>query len=102
MLAPILEAAARKKMYQHIFTEMMQTDKEKSLPSVCVSLNDLKLRVRYQQSDTIQQNVTYNSDYMCIAIHRVGTAMRSKYHWILLKIILYLVMDNDGRHETDD
>ena len=30
---------------QHIFTEMMRTDKDKALPSVCASLNDLKLRV---------------------------------------------------------
>ena len=38
---------------QDIHTDMMRTDKDKTLPSVCISLNDLKLRVRYQQGDTI-------------------------------------------------
>ena len=39
---------------------------------------------------------------MCIAMCQVGTTIQSKYHWVPLKIILYLVLDNTGGHGTDD
>ena len=39
---------------------------------------------------------------MCIVIRRVGTAIRLKYHWFLLTIILHQVLDNAGGHGNDD
>ena len=39
---------------------------------------------------------------MCIVMCHVGTAIRLKYHWVLLTIILYLVLDNAGGHGDDD
>ena len=39
--------------------------------------------------------------YRLVATRRVGVAMRLKFHWLHMNVIIYTVLDNAGGHGTN-
>lgn len=70
--------------------------------SVAVTLNDLNLCVRYQQGDTVEEDVTCDSQWMKDNMDEIAQSIRDAYHWVKDEDTIYLVMDNAGGHGTDE
>ena len=73
-----------------------------NLPSELLLLSDINVKVRYQVGDEVEEDCSCDSEYMLLAMHRVGAAIRKAYHWIPITQSCYLVMDNAGGHGTND
>ena len=80
----------------------VQTTRDKILDQVPVTINDLKLKVRYSTGDYVTRDCSCDSAYMREVMHRVGKAMREKYYWVKKETVLYLVIDNAGGHGSND
>ena len=68
---------------------------------VGVTVDDLDLAVRYQPGDTVEEDVSCDSQWMSDNMDDVAKKMREAYHWLDEDDIIYLVMDNAGGHGTD-
>ena len=67
----------------------MRADVDNAVPFVSLSLNDIKLRVRYKQGNTVKRDVICNSNYVFSDTRRVGAVMQLKYLWLPLITKLY-------------
>lgn len=77
----------------------MNTDNH--VPMVPPKILNLDFKVWYRPSDLIEMDTTCDSKCMNDAMQRVDVAMRTKFCWALMSTYLQLVMNNDGRHSTD-
>ena len=50
----------------------------------------------------MEEDASCDIEYMLSTMSRVGTAIRSSYHWIPITQKCYLVMDNAGGHGTNE
>ena len=57
-------------------------DMNKDLPSINITLTDLKLKVRYYPSDKFDKDCSYDSKYMLSTMRRLSVAMRATYYWV--------------------
>ena len=86
----------------NLFEKEIRCDKNKTLPKVNVTIHDINIRVRYRVGDTVPRDASCNSEYMTGAMRRVSAAMRRKYSWVPMSVVLYLVLDNAGVHGTNE
>ena len=68
---------------------------------VGITIDDLDLAVRYQQGDTVEEDVSCDSKWMSENMDDIAKQIREAYHWIPDTQVIYLVMDNAGGHGTD-
>ena len=87
---------------ENISTLKIRRNDKTNLPSDFIVLSDISVKVRYQVGDEIEEDCSCDSEYMLLAMNRVGTAIRKAYHWIPITQTCYLVMDNAGGHGTND
>ena len=73
-----------------------------NIPGRALTIDDVQIRVHYQQGDTIEIDCNCDSAYMLTAMDQVGQSIRSAYHWIPASKKCFLVMDNAGGHGTDE
>ena len=73
-----------------------------ALPNSDISIDDLKVQIRYILDDEIEVDASCDSEFMIPAMDRVGLAIRKAYHWIPASVKCYLVMDNAGGHGTNE
>ena len=86
----------------NVFGVLFRINADKDVPSIPLSLSDLHLKIRYQVGDIVEKECTCDSTYMLSAMRRVGTAMRTMFHWVSRSVPLYLIQDNAGGHGTDE
>ena len=86
----------------NISTMKIRRHDESTLPSEFILLNDINVKVRYKIGDEVEEDASCDSGYMLSVMTRVGTAIRSSYHWIPITQKCYLVMDNAGGHGTNE
>ena len=67
-----------------------------------IQLSDLTLKCRKKRGDSIEVDVSCDSNYMIGAMERIGEAMRRSFHWIPMNQPCYLVLDNAGGHGKKD
>lgn len=67
-----------------------------------MTIDDIKLQVRYKEGDEIEEDITCDSEYMLSVMDRVGEALRKKFWWVRKCEWIYLVMDNAGGHGTKE
>jgi len=79
-----------------------RVDSNPRTPVSPLTVDDVSLRVRLKKDDVVENDCSCDSAYMLGAMKRVGTAVRSKYHWIPRSQKCYIVMDNAGGHGTDE
>ena len=86
----------------NVFEYYVQITRDKDLDKIPITVNDLKLKVRYCAGDYIIRDCSCDSSYMRLAMNRVGKVMREKYYWVKKETAIYLVIDNAGGHGTND
>jgi len=86
----------------NILVQQIILDRNKSLPQVTITINDVYIRIRHRAGDTFARDASCNSEYMTEAMARVDATMRSKYYWVPMNIPLYLVLNNAGGQGTNE
>lgn len=56
----------------NIFEEEIKCDRDKNLPKVNLTINDINLRVRYRVGDAVPRDASCSSEHMTGAMIRVG------------------------------
>lgn len=79
---------------------LQRVDRDPTVPARPIAIEDVSLRVRLKIGDTIEKDVSCDSEYMLSAMDRVGQAIRNAYSWIGMNCACYIVMDNAGGHGT--
>lgn len=67
-----------------------------------MTLNDIKVHIRYKLGDEIDDDASCDSEFMIPAMDRVGQAIRKAYHWVSPTETCYLVIDNAGGYGTSE
>ena len=80
----------------------IQTENDKDVPRRNITIEDLKIQVRNQIGDEVEEDCNCNSEYMLSAMERVGKSIRAAYHWIAMDQKFYLIMGNTGNHGTTE
>ena len=64
------------------FDGIIRTNENASIAGRQLTLEDLTMRVRYREGDTIEVDCSCDSNYMLRAMDRVGASIRVAYHWV--------------------
>lgn len=72
-----------------------------NLPKSDLVLSDVKLKVRHQIDNKVEEDTSCNNTYMLCAMDRVGVSFHKSYHWVDSSQKWYLVMDNTNRQSTN-
>ena len=75
---------------------VIRVNDDPDIPGRPLTLQDLDMKVRYRDGDTIEVDCNCDSAYMLTAMDRVGQSIRASYHWVPPSEKCYLVMDNAG------
>ena len=59
-------------------------------------VSDLELRVRREQGEKYEKDVTCDSAFMARMMPDIGKWIREKYHFVPRSHPIYLIMDNAG------
>ena len=78
-----------------------QNNSNKRLPYIQVCIKDIIIKVHYTNGGTIEHEYTCGSTYILLEMRRVGASIRLKFHWVHMRVILYIVLDNIGGYGTD-
>ena len=76
-------------------------DAKKDLPSINITLIDLKLKAQYYPGDKIDKDCLCDIKYMLYAMRGVESVMRKKCFWVGVNMLLYLVIDNARDHGSN-
>ena len=69
----------------NIHEQTYRNEKDKTLPEEFIPLSALVLKVRMAEGDTIEKDISCDSNYMLAAIDRVGKALRDKMWWVKIE-----------------
>ena len=78
----------------------IRTNGVKNVPPKDFAITDLKLHVRNECGDTVEEDCSCDSQFMLTAIDRVTKNRRNDFYLIPPEQQYYLVMDNVGGYGT--
>ena len=67
-----------------------------------LTLNDIKLQVRWRVGDEREEDCSCDSEYMLSAMQRLGERAREVFWWVDRETPMYVLMDNAGGHGTKE
>ena len=67
-----------------------------------LTLADVSVQVRHKLEDTVEDDCSFDSEFVLDAIYYVGATIHKAYHLLPDHHICYLVIDNDDGHRTNE
>jgi hypothetical protein len=67
-----------------------------------LTLDDLTLHVEYHPGDSVENDITCDSEFMLKIIEDIGHSIRDSFHWVDPDVPIHLFMDNAGGHGSDE
>ena len=67
-----------------------------------LELQHTEIYVQRKKGELVEKDVTCDSQFMLDNMVTIGATIRSKFHWVLKEVTIYLIMDNSGGHGTKD
>ena len=74
----------------------IRIENDKDIPARLLTIDDLKIQVRNQIGDEVEEDCNCDSEYILSAMERVGKIIRAAYHWIPISQKCYLIMSQGG------
>lgn len=72
------------------------------LPSELLVLENVNITIRNKIGDEMDDEASYDSEYILSAMHCVCPTIWKSYHWIDISWKCYLVIDSSSGHRTHD